>query len=228
MPDYSEIYSGLNLLWNDSAVTSWSFYPEFRREWENLLKKALVSDTEYFPVRSASVISVPCSFGGMDFEFHMDQLKMADWYQKESAKGKKIVFVPKKFKIESPGLMNFKDAVCRYDTSLKEPALTEDIRNVFACAVPGLPAGMRVVYGNKWVESQLNAFRRRSVYLSWIQTDYVPAFLPNPFEVCLYLFLMDYCILKENYSKVKDGDMKAFLHIFRPSPMLVIKKLLKN
>jgi hypothetical protein len=37
---------------------------------------------------------------------------------------------------------------------------------------------------------------------------------------------MDCCIIKENYTKVKDADLKQFLHIFRPSPMLKIKGLL--
>ena len=50
--------------------------------------------------------------------------------------------------------------------------------------------------------------------------------MATPLEVCLYLFLMDYCIIKENYTKVKDEDLKQFLHIFKVSPMLRIKKLL--
>ena len=37
---------------------------------------------------------------------------------------------------------------------------------------------------------------------------------------------MDYCIIKENYRTVKDEDLRGFLHIFRPSPMLRIKGLL--
>ena len=65
---------------------------------------------------------------------------------------------------------------------------------------------------------------RLSVFL--INTDYVPAFLATPFELCLYLFLMDYCIIKENYTKVKDEELKQFLHIFKTSPMLKIKGLL--
>ena len=38
--------------------------------------------------------------------------------------------------------------------------------------------------------------------------------------------MMDYCIIKENYKKVKGDDLWQFLHIFRPSPMLKIKGLL--
>ena len=92
--------------------------------------------------------------------------------------------------------------------------------------MPELPARLQIVYGNKWVDGRFNSFlkTRLSVYL--IDTDYVPAFLATPLEVCLYLFLMDYCIIKENYTKVKDEDLKQFLHIFKVSPMLRIKKLL--
>jgi len=33
------------------------------------------------------------------------------------------------------------------------------------------------------------------------------------------------CIIKENYRKVKDDDMKRLLHALRVSPMLRIKGL---
>jgi hypothetical protein len=93
--------------------------------------------------------------------------------------------------------------------------------------MPGLPPELHVVYGNKWAKQRfLNPLTQRSLPLFLIQTDYVPAFLASPFEICLYLFLMDYCIIKENYRTVKDEDLRGFLHIFRPSPMLRIKGLL--
>ena len=107
-----------------------------------------------------------------------------------------------------------------------ETALPESDRNIMACAMPGLPPELHIVYGNKWIARRLSPLLQRSLPLFLIQTDYVPAFLANPFEVCLYLFLMDYCIIKEDYQKVKDEDLKGFLHIFRPSPMLKIKGLL--
>ena len=59
-----------------------------------------------------------------------------------------------------------------------------------------------------------------------IETEYVPAFLATPFEVCLYLFLMDQCIIRSNYAKVKDEDLKQYLHIFKGSSMLKIKGLM--
>ena len=97
---------------------------------------------------------------------------------------------------------------------------------ILAAALPGQPPELWIVYGNKWVERKLGPFTQRSLSLFLIQTDYVPAFLASPFEVCLYLFLMDYCIIKSDYQKVKDEDLRGFLHIFKPNPMLRIKGLL--
>ena len=48
----------------------------------------------------------------------------------------------------------------------------------------------------------------------------------RPFEICLYLFLMDICIIREDYQQVKDEELRNLLHLFRPSPMLKIKGLL--
>ena len=132
---------------------------------------------------------------------------------------------PQKLKHDKQGL-HFHEYTCSYDPNAAEPALNDENRNIIAAAMPELPARLQIVYGNKWVDGRFNAFlkTRLSVYL--IDTDYVPAFLATPLEVCLYLFLMDYCIIKENYTKVKDEDLKQFLHIFKASPMLRIKKLL--
>jgi hypothetical protein len=55
----------------------------------------------------------------------------------------------------------------------------------------------------------------------------VPVFLGSPVEVCLYLFLMDCCIIKLNYKHVLDKDLQPLLHIFRPSPMLQIKGIIQ-
>ena len=55
----------------------------------------------------------------------------------------------------------------------------------------------------------------------------LPVFLGSPVEVCLYLFLMDCCIIKLNYKHVLDKDLQPLLHIFRPSPMLQIKGIIQ-
>ena len=110
--------------------------------------------------------------------------------------------------------------------TLPEAALEERDRNILAAAFPGLPPELYVVYGNKWVDRVVNPLRRSSVALFLIRTPFVPAFLLSPFEICLYLFLMDCCIIREDCQKVKDEELKPLLHIFQPSPMLKIKGLL--
>ena len=124
------------------------------------------------------------------------------------------------------GRLSFHESVCHSHPEFPETTLPESDRNIMACAMPGLPPELHIVYGNKWIEKRLSPLLQSALPLFLIQTDYVPAFLASPFEVCLYLYLMDYCIIKEDYQKVKDEDLRAFLHIFRPSPMLKIKGLL--
>ena len=229
--DNHDMYNAVLELYQDPDIRDRTFYPQFRRSWDKSFKLALAetdAGKEYFPMDSASVYTMRCTVNGIDFEFHLDQLKMADWFRQESAKHKKIVFVPKRFSRDRQGNIKYQDALCTFDPELPEPALTESIRNIFACAVPGFPAGLQIVYGNKWVSRKFNKFLQRSISLYWVQTDYVPAFLCDAFEVCLYLFLMDYCIIKEDCAKVKDQDLINLLHIMRPSPMLKIKRLLEQ
>ena len=222
----SEIYQQVLNSFQDSAIRDRSYYPDFRRQWEALFKKVLKSDEEYFDVSASSVLTVPHSFAGIDAVFHFDQLKIADWYRQDSSRKKRVVFQPKKLKHSRKGGLSFHESPCDYDPSLPESALTEENKNIIAAALPELPPRLRIVYGNKWVNSRFNVFMNTRLSLFLIETDYVPAFLATPFEVCLYLFMMDYCIIKENYSKVEDKELRKFLHIFRPSPMLKIKGIL--
>ena len=226
MNDYAACLQTIDGLYQDTAIRDRSFYPEFRRSWDALLKKAAHSGVTYFDAGSPAAISVPCTYGGLDFVFHLDQSKMADWYYQEVKRRKRVVFAPKRFKRSFSGKLSFHESVCHYDPALPEAALEEKDRNILAAAFPGLPPELYVVYGNKWVDRAVNPFHRSSVALFLIQTPFVPAFLLSPFEICLYLFLMDYCIIKEDYKKVKDEDLKPLLHIFQPSPMLRIKGLL--
>ena len=213
-------------LYQDPAIRERKYYPDFRRSWNALLERAAASDEKYFDPESDSVLTVRSDYGGLDYDFHFDQLKMADWYYQEVKRGKRVVFVPKRISRSRSGVLSFHDSPCHYDPALPEPALEERDRNILAAAMPGLPPELWIVYGNKWVERKVNPFTARHLSLFLIQTDYVPAFLATPFEVCLYLFLMDYCIIKEDFRKVKDEDLRNFLHIFRPSPMLKIKGLI--
>lgn len=226
--DNQRIYAAISALYNDSAITQRTYYAEFRRGWDELLRKALSCGEPNMPADEGAVYTVHHSFGGIDFELNFDQLKLHEWYAKELKRNSRQIFVPERFRRVGEGSLSFRKSVCRYEPDAEEAALADDMRNIIACALPALPPEMAVVYGNKWVDSTASPLRRMFVSLFWLQTDYVPAFLCSKFEVCLYLFLMDYCIIKENYQKVKDDELKKFLHIFRPSPMLVIKGLIKT
>ena len=226
MTEQDERMRHFDELCRDPAVRNRSFYPDFRRGWESLLRGAAESDELYFDPGGENVLAVPCSFGGADFVFHFDQLKMAEWYSQELRRGKRVVFAPKRVRRDRQGRLSFHDSPCHYDPSLPEPALDEQNRNILAAAMPGMPPELWVVYGNKWVEKKLNPLVQRSVSLFLIQTDYVPAFLASPYEVCLYLFWMDCCIIREDAEKVPDAQLRPLLHLFKPSPMLKIKGLI--
>lgn len=202
------------------------FYPAFRTQWLALLEKSAADETVYFDSGSEACYTVHNDWAGIRFDFHIDQLKIADWYIREAKGHKHVVFFGKRLKRERRrGELMFHDAVCHFDPEAPESALTEDIRNIIACALPQIPAAMQIVYGNKWVESRFNVLRRHSLDIFLIGTDYVPAFLATPFEICMYLFLMDCCIIKTNIGKMPDSEMQGYLHIFRPSPMLRLKGL---
>ena len=222
----SEIYQQILNSFQDTAIRDRSYYPDFRRQWEALLKKALHSGEKYFDIDSPSVLTVEQSFAGIDAVFHFDQLKIADWYRQDSSRKKRVVFQPKKLKHSRSGVLSYHDSPCDFDPDLPEAALSDADKNIIAAALPELPPRLRIVYGNKWVNSRFNVLMNTRLSLFLIGTDYVPAFLATPFEVCLYLFMMVYCIIKENYSKVEDKELQKFLHIFRPSPMLKVKGIL--
>lgn len=223
------IYEKAVDLMQDPAIRSREFYSEFHRLWTETFRLALASETKYFPEDSDDIITVPCTgFPELGLEFHLSQRKIFDWYQKETSARKKIVFEAKRFSRNLKGQIFYDKVPCTYDPQLPEPALTERMRNIVACAFPGHVPDLRIVYGNKWVNEKFNVFLQRRLTLYLIQTDYVPAFLVDPFEVCMYLFLMDYCIIKEDSPKVKDAALRTLLHIFRPSPMLMIKGLINN
>ena len=227
MNDYQACYQALETLYQDSAIRDRAYYPDFRRGWDALFRKALESEEKYFYEKAASVIPIHCDYGGLDFTFHLDQSKMADWYYQEVKRKKRVVFVPKRLSRSRSGVLSFHDSPCHWYPELPEKGLEERDKNIMACAMPGLPPQLHIVYGNKWAAERFkNVLTQRSLPVFLIQTDYVPAFLATPFEICLYLFLMDYCIIKSDYQKVKDEDLRGFLHIFRPSPMLRIKSLL--
>ena len=75
------------------------------------------------------------SYGGFDLTLHFDQLKMADWYEKELKRKSKAIFVPKRLKRSRSGVLSLEDSVCRYDPKAPEPALTDEVKNIIACAL---------------------------------------------------------------------------------------------
>lgn len=220
-----ELFEAVLDSFQDSDIRERSYYPDFRRSWETMFRSALDSEA-YFDTETPACYTVEHSFAGIDVRFHFDQTKISDWYAKELERKKHIVFTPTRLKRDRKGTLLYHESPCDYNADAEEPVIGEDNRNIIAAAFPGLPPVLSVVYGNKLVNSRFNAFLNSRISLFLIETDYVPAFLASPFELCLYLYMMDFCIIKENFKKVKDGELRQYLHIFRPSPMLKIKGLL--
>ena len=210
----------------DDDIRYRPYYPEFRRAWNTAFDRALEKEEPYFDFSAPQVCTVHHSFAGFEYDFHFDTLRIYDWYEKELRNRKKTVFISKRLKhTAKTGELMFHDTLCRYDPDADESMLEENMRNIIACTLPVDPPELRIVYGCKWVEKRFNPFHMRSLDVFLINTDYVPAFLGSPLESAVYLFLMDYCIIKENLGKAKDEDIKPLLHIMRPSPMLRIRGL---
>ncbi|MBQ2961286.1 MAG: hypothetical protein IJE09_08705 [Oscillospiraceae bacterium] len=221
-----ELMDAIDMCLKDPEIIDRSFFPEFSQAWNAIFERARQSKASYFDIASDSCYTVHCDFMELSFDFHFDQLKMAEWYDKELKNRKKVVFSGKKLKHswKTKELM-YDNVICHYEPSAEEPALGEHNRNIIVCAMPGLPPTLQVVYGNKFVKTRFNPLRTATLGCFLIGTDYVPAFLASPMEVAVYLFMMDLCIIKENYRKVKDKDLKRLLHALRVSPMLRIKGL---
>lgn len=221
-----ELREAINACYMDGDIRFRPYYPEFRRAWEDAFARACEKEEAYFDFSADRCYTVHHEFAGFGFDFHFDQLRICDWYEKELQNSKKIIFSNKRLKrTVRTGELKFHDSVCRYNPDAPESALKDNMRNIIACALPGIPPELQIIYGNKWVDTRFNPLRRHSLDLFLAGTDYVPAFLGSPLEAAVYLFLMDCCIIKENLGKAKDEDIKPLLHIMRPSPMLRIKGL---
>ena len=223
-----EIFNIVDKMCSQYAIKGRDYGHGFRKRWVMAFERAFAMNESYLPEDPDAVLEITQSFEDHKITLHVDPGTMSDWFQRDMTRGRKQIFEPKKIKRRMNGTMTYDESECVYDPKLPEPALTDKMKNIIACALPGLPAPqLRVVYGNKWVNSRFNPFRIASLQLYLLSTDYVPAFLGSPVEVCLYLFLMDCCIIKLNYKHVKDKDLQPLLHIFRPSPMLQIKGIIK-
>lgn len=225
--DEKALLHQINILLLEETVRGREYGAEFRTLWNTLFDRVTEHPRTYPPKSGDSTLALPFSFAGIETTFHFDQLKMDEWFRRDINQRRPVVFKAEKLKRDASGVLTFHDSLCSYNGKAPERALTEDNKNIFACALPGLPPRLGIVYGNKWVDSRFTALRRHTLQLYLIQTDYAPAFLQSDLEVCLYLFLMDYCIIRENTGKVKDTELRPFLHVFRPSPMLQVKGLLE-
>jgi len=212
--------------YRDADVRNRPYYPEFRRAWDAAFARACEKEEAYFDFSAPQCYTVHHEINGYGYDFHFDQLRICDWYEKELQNRKKIIFSNKRLKrTAKTGELKFHDSVCHYEPEAEESALGENMRNIIAAAMPFNPPELNIIYGNKWVDTRFNVFRRSSLDVFLVSTDYVPAFLGSPTEAAVYLFLMDCCIIKENLGKAKDEDIKPLLHIMRPSPMLRIRGL---
>ena len=62
MSQHEEWLEQFDALCQDPAIRNRSFYPDFRRGWEALLRKASHSAEQYFDPDAESVFPVPCHF----------------------------------------------------------------------------------------------------------------------------------------------------------------------
>ena len=113
--EQKEVFEQILASFQDSAIRQRSYYPDFRRQWESLLRTALESGEQYFDPEAPSVLAVAHSFAGIDACFHFDQLKIADWYRQDSSRRKRVVFKAQKLKHSKRGGLSFHDSPCDYD-----------------------------------------------------------------------------------------------------------------
>lgn len=224
--DYEAVYASMAPLFDSLWLKRCGFANEFRNEWRRLLRASARDPRPYPSKDEAAVLPVAHSYQGTELTFHFDQLKLWDWYVRDGKETARRVFLSKDMKRTAEGTLEFHDSECTYDSGAEEPAVPERGKEIFVCALPGSPPPLRVVYGNRRVEGGFTGLRKNRLPFYLVQTDFVPAFLCDSFEVCAYLFWMDCCIIGENCVKVGEKDLKPLLHIFRPSSMLTVKGLL--
>ena len=108
-----ELINAIGISLKDPEITERSFYPEFSQAWNTIFERALQSQTDYFDIMSDSCYTVHSDFAGISIDFHFDQLKMAEWYDKELKNRKKVVFSGKKLKhSHSTGELMYDKIIC--------------------------------------------------------------------------------------------------------------------
>ena len=220
-----ERYRYLLPLFESRWLEKCSFAAEFREQWKNVLRNAARKDQDYSPADPDAIYAIPHIFQDVAFTFHFDQLKLADWFRQDSLGKEHRIFLPRELKRNLDGEVGMRDSALRWEADAPEPVVPEEGKEILVCALPGFPPPLRVVYGNRHVDKSFYGFKARKLSIHLIRAEHVPAFLCSSFEVCVYLFWMDCCIMMENRPKLKDKDLKPLLHIFRPSSMLTVKEL---
>ena len=222
---YEELYAAQAALFDAPWLKGCSFANEWRNEWRRVLRSAVRSPQSYPAARDEAVFPLEHTFQDTSVTFHFDQDKLWDWFQRDGKLKERRVFLPRELTRNLEGCVGIRDSQLTWDEALDEPTVSPEGQEILVASLPGFPPPLRVVYGNRRVEGCFTGFKKRKLPIFLIQADFVPAFLGDSFEVALYLFWMDVCIMMENRVKLKDKDLQPLLHIFRETSMLTIKNL---
>ena len=223
--NYEDPYAGQTAFFDAPWLKGCSFANEWRNEWRRILRAAARVPQTYPPQNPEAVFAVAHTFQDTPFTFHFDLEKVWDWFRRDSALPEHRVFLPRELTRNLEGEVGIRDSQLTWDPAAPEPEPSDGGREILVCSLPGTPPPLRVISGNRRGESSFTGFKKRKLPLCLIQAEFTPAFLADSFEVALYLFWMDVCILMENRVKLKDKDLQPLLHVFRPSSLLTIKGL---
>ncbi|BAK98346.1 hypothetical protein OBV_11480 [Oscillibacter valericigenes Sjm18-20] len=228
-PESREIvYRQILPLFESDWLKKCKFGDEFRNEWKRVLRNAARSDRLYPPEMPEAVFPVDHVFEGVSFTFHFDQKRLYGWYCQDCKLKERRVFHPRELtRSDADGTVGIGQSKLRWDADALEPGVPEEGKEIIVCSLPGFPPPLRVVYGNRRVAGGFHGFLKpNKLNILLIQPEFTPAFFGSAFEVCLYLFWMDCCILMENQPKLKPDGLRLLLHIFRRPSMLTLKELL--
>lgn len=222
------VYRQILPLFESDWLRECAFGDEFRNEWKRVLRNAARNDRPYPPETPEAVFPVHHVFEGVPFTFHFDQKRLFGWYCEDCKLKERRVFQPRELtRSGADGTVGIGPSKLRWDSDASEPEVPEEGREIIICSLPGIPPPLQVVYGNRRVEGGFHGFLKpNKLNVLLIQAEFTPAFLGSAFEVCLYLFWMDCCILIENQPKLKPDRLRPLLHIFRRPSMLTLKELL--
>ncbi|MCI8650700.1 MAG: hypothetical protein HFG20_11360 [Anaerotruncus sp.] len=224
MPDYESLYQEIAPIFGAAWLKERAFAGAFRDKWQRTLRASARGNQDWLPENPDAIFAVSHTFQGVTLTFHFDQLKLADWFAQDSKRRQRRVFQPQTLTRRVDGSVGYYGSPMQYTADAPELCIPEKGKEIFVCTLPGLPPILQTVYGNKRVENRFHGLLgRNKLEVFFIGTEFTPAFLCGSFEMCVYLFWIDCCILQENYGKLKDDELKGLLHIFRSNSMLTLK-----